>query len=192
MIGIDYGSKLAGTTVIAHDAQGVIRLFGSRKKQDADRFLLDWLQQMEGEDIYIDAPLSLPQVYRYPERGGDFFYRQADREVSAMSPMFLGGLTARAMRLHRQLTARGHAVWEVYPARLAAELDLKALSYKKSLNHLPEVLWALQDQLPRPVEREAVTSWHHIDALLAWLSGWRRRRGASLQFGDPDEGVILV
>jgi uncharacterized protein len=48
--------------------------------------ILDMLQPAR---IFMDAPLSLPQVFFGPS-GNEFFYRRCGRELKAMSPMFLG------------------------------------------------------------------------------------------------------
>jgi predicted nuclease with RNAse H fold len=100
--GIDYGSKMAGTTVITYNQDNVLYQRSSVKNGDADAFILDCVTELQPGQIYIDAPLSLPLACF--GKGTDFFYREADRKLKAMSPMFLGGLTARAMKLRLQLT----------------------------------------------------------------------------------------
>ena len=107
-IGIDYGSKMAGTTVIAYLKSGKLHFAQSQKKKDADLFVENWVAQHQPRAIFLDAPLSLPGVYTEPEAYDDYFYRAGDRLLRAMSPMFLGGLTARAMRLSRRLKATGN------------------------------------------------------------------------------------
>lgn len=191
--GIDYGSKTAGTTVIAFpEAGGKICFAQSPVKGDADRFIRDWCAAHHPGRIYIDAPLSLPGVYRHPDRYDDYFYREADRAVSAMSPMFLGGLTARAMRLRAALRQRNIDLMEVYPGRLADELGLDRKQYKKTKNHLRRLTQVLGEQLPFTLAPSEVESWHHFDALLALLSGRRHQQGRHLLFGDDREGCIIV
>ncbi|MBK9525389.1 MAG: hypothetical protein IPO39_11705 [Bacteroidetes bacterium] len=99
LAGIDFGSKMAGTTVIAVAGKTTIRLFSSRKNEDADSFLSVLVKEKGIEELFIDAPLSLPGVYRGILSGNDYFFRESDRVLKAMSPMFLGALTARAMKL---------------------------------------------------------------------------------------------
>ena len=41
--GIDYGSKMAGTTVIAFEQNNKVVLIGSRENQDADQMILDFV-----------------------------------------------------------------------------------------------------------------------------------------------------
>ena len=114
LVGIDYGSKLAGTTVLAYTEGEEIKILQSQKKQDADQFILNFLKISSPELVGIDAPLSLPGAFR--ALNNEFFYREADKELNAMSPMFLGGLTARAMKLSASIPIR---MVEVYLGALA-------------------------------------------------------------------------
>lgn len=193
LIGIDYGSKLAGTTVIAQASEEMEVFFTtSEKKKDADAFLLQTLRPLPPSLIFIDAPLSLPGKYRYPDRYNDFFYRQADRQLKAMSPMFLGGLTARAMRLQENLNAQGHRLCEAYPAALARLWQLKDLHYKKQKEHIPAVLDFLQQQSPLRLSQAPPTTWHHVDAFLALLTAYRHAQQSHQTYGNPEEGLIVV
>ncbi|MEM6380094.1 MAG: DUF429 domain-containing protein, partial [Bacteroidota bacterium] len=131
-VGIDYGSKMAGTTVIAFArADGKIEFYQSEKKKDADKMIETWLMEHSIKLVFIDAPLSLPKVYQKPTASGNYFYRKADAELRAMSPMFLGGLTARAMRLKAVLSEEACQLFEVYPGQLAKHLELPKEKYKK-------------------------------------------------------------
>lgn len=191
--GIDYGSKMAGTTVIAFVGESGQFVFQqSTRKQDADQFLLDWVSaQDRPAQLFLDAPLSLPAVYTDPDSGTDYFYRAADKEVQAMSPMFLGGLTARAMRLAAAIDQQGWVVREVYPGHLARSLDLRELGYKKKVGDVPPVLAAFRQKMPG-LPAAAPANWHQFDALLAFCSGWRYQKGEHLTFGVPEEGLIIV
>jgi hypothetical protein len=93
LCGVDYGSKLAGTTVTCTlDApSGQVHFQKSAPREDADAFLRNYLLQSQPAFIFLDAPLSLPGVYRGLAGCRDYFYREADRQLGAMSPMFLGG-----------------------------------------------------------------------------------------------------
>lgn len=193
IVGIDYGSKLAGTTVIAGLTEGKIQLDSSEKKKDADAFILEWVEKSKPQFIFIDAPLSLPGVYTQLPNCQNYFYRKGDSELGAMSPMFLGGLTARAMKLKKQLEAENIKVLEVYPGQMAKKLFLKEIGYKKQLNYLPAVLEKLLPLLEEfDWEAQSVNSWHHLDALLALLSGIRYMKNIHNVFGDKEEGVIIV
>ncbi|MCB0553377.1 MAG: DUF429 domain-containing protein [Phaeodactylibacter sp.] len=190
--GIDYGSKHAGTTVVAGFNGSSITLVQSAKKEDADLFILKWARQYHPAFIFLDAPLSLPGKYRYPDHYEDYFYRKADRALGAMSPMFLGGLSARAMQLAEQLRAMNIEVWEAYPAYLAKILELGPERYKKREEDIPAIRQQLEAHLPEGCCPERVSSWHQIDALLALITGLRYSRKEHLTFGQVEEGLIIV
>ncbi|HKK77241.1 MAG TPA: DUF429 domain-containing protein [Saprospiraceae bacterium] len=191
-VGVDYGSKQAGTTVLAFAKKGKIHFLQSKKKADADAALHQWIKKLMPGQVFIDAPLSLPLVYREASKDADFFYRRADRELKAMSPMFLGGLTARAMRLVARVEADLPVVFrETYPGYLAKLLDLPKMRYKKEKVHLPELTNTLCSSYQLQLEKPPA-NWHQFDALLAYLSGLRYREGAHQTFGDPEEGQIIV
>jgi len=185
ILSIDYGSKLAGTTALCFEESGQLLLLQSSKKQDTDAWLRQHISTKKPAAIYMDAPLSLPGVYR--GEGSDYFYRACDRALGAMSPMFLGGLTARAMQLRAAFPAI--PFYEIYPAQLRRVLLPEAAFYKKS--NLPEFCEMLSELLPLPLAKPP-ENWHQADAVLAWLSGWRHGRGGALKFGEDGEGVIWV
>ncbi len=182
---------MAGTTVLAINHP--LELFASQKKQDADAFILQTINALQVRKVYLDAPLSLPGIYRELPNCQDYFYRQGDRTLRAMSPMFLGGLTARAIKLKDQLQAMGIEVFEVYPAPLAKMWDLPDLGYKKQKANLPTVCNALRNKLPFSVpDFKTINDWHHVDALLALAIAYRHEKGEAQAYGNPQEGIILV
>ncbi len=194
--GIDYGSKLAGTTVIASlvwEAK-TINLISSRKGQDADRLILNYASQAKPGLVCIDAPLSLPGVYTKAENYTDYFFRKADRELQAMSPMFFGGLTARAMQLKRDLEALPMQVFETYPAAQARRMYLQEKGYKQQLIYLPDILSTIEQELHPAVLSHAcaITNWHQVDALLALIGGIRFYKHMHLEYGNKAEGIIIV
>jgi predicted nuclease with RNAse H fold len=190
--GIDYGSKLVGTTVIAWAEGSVIRFLQSTKKQDADKMVLDWAAQYTPEFIMLDAPLSLPGVYRQMPGYSDYFYRVGDKLLGAMSPMFLGGLTARAMKLKDTLAQSGIEVFECYPKAVCKEENLFE-HYAKSGKEAPGPFIALAvNYMNLHIDPMPELSWHHADALLALLSAFRKQRGLSCIYGDFSEGQIWV
>ncbi|MFK7932332.1 MAG: hypothetical protein AB8G22_02410 [Saprospiraceae bacterium] len=192
-IGIDYGSKLAGTTVIAHyqsDTKPPI-LLQSEKKRDADKFILEFVKKERPDYIFLDAPLSLPGIYTNLPNCESYFYRAGDAELRAMSPMFLGGLTARAMQLKAQLEPLGATVLEIYPSQLAKVLGLKELNYKKQVEYLAPVLEKLATETPFPLPAN-IKNWHQVDALLALFSGYRYLTQQHLSYGIVAEGQIIV
>jgi predicted nuclease with RNAse H fold len=192
-IGIDYGSKLAGTTAVAALVDGKLQIRQSQRGQDADAWLLERIRELEPKMAFIDAPLTLPAVYTLTNHttAPDYFFRAADREVQAMSPMFIGALTARAMKLRAELAVTGVGMLETYPGALVRLLMAEVEGYKKSAAALPVFTEALQHFLT--YELAAVPeNWHQFDALLAWYSGYRHYKGQSVLYGDATEGRILI
>ncbi len=193
LAGIDYGSKLAGTTAICiGSSPGRHKIIQSEKKKDADKFILDNIKQLQPDLVAIDAPLSLPGVYFQPQTFRDFFYREGDKELKAMSPMFLGGLTARAMKLKYELAKLNIAPIEVYPAALAREFTLDQQGYKKSDKALDQCLLSLKQQTELKIGKKSVTNWHQFDSVLAWCSGWRYLQQQFEIYGHEEEGQIIV
>lgn len=195
--GIDYGSRRAGTTVIARWTPELPERkvdFGiSERKADADLYVQTHFLRDRPQHVFLDAPLSLPGIYTGLPDHHDYFYRRCDRELGAMSPMFLGGLTARAMRLAAFFRKHDCAVHEVYPGALARDWKLKDLNYKEQKGYLPDVITALRERLKDlPFTAKDLRTWHHVDALLALVSGVRFLRAESLIVGHPAEGVIVV
>lgn len=192
-IGVDYGSKLAGTTAAATLQDGELHVWQSSRGQDADEWLLRLLLERKPATVYLDAPLTLPKVYTQDAytSDADFFYRQADREVQAMSPMFIGGLTARAIKLRTQLAAKGIAVLETYPSQTNKLLLPHMQGYKKDPAALPAYAEALQGLIDFTITTPP-QNWHQIDALLCWISGYRHHNKKALLYGDAREGRIIV
>lgn len=194
IIGIDYGAKLAGTTVIARMYDhNKVDFFASEKNRDADNFILNFMQ--ENEDVwlaYLDAPLSLPKVYSNKTEDGNYFYREADQATGAMSPMFLGGLTARAMKLSVQITKLGVKVVETYPSKLAEVLELKNKGYKKNMAELSNFCDRLKKISDFKFDNDAVKTWHHFDSLLCLYSAKRFEMQAAIVYGNREEGTITV
>lgn len=187
--GIDYGSKLAGTTAISILKNQEIIVRQSAKKQDADLLLENLIKEYNPEIIGFDAPLSLPGIYTNQKDKTDYFYREADRQLKAMSPMFLGGLTARAMTLKAKLETNKSKFIETYPAKIAEGLGLKELGYKKEKESISSCLEVLQHQLPYMIKVE-VTNWHAFDSALALLGAYKYTKNSAQKVGNENEGVI--
>jgi predicted nuclease with RNAse H fold len=183
-LGIDYGAKLAGTTAICCAKNGQLQLLQSSKKKDADVFLRSIITAQQPSAVFMDAPLSLPSVYR--GIGSDFHYRACDRAVGAMSPMFLGGLTARAMQLRASFP--NLPFYEAYPAHYVRLFFAGTTGYKNDLDLFLEML---MERLPYPFAKHP-ENWHQVDSALAWLTGWRHGRAEGISFGEVREGVIWV
>lgn len=194
LFGIDYGSKLSGNTVIAALEGKEIFFLDVEKGIDADQFILNACDHFKPAMVFIDAPLSLPGVYGKINGFKDYHFRQADIELKAMSPMFLGGLVARAIELTNELEEMGSEVKETYPRILANDYKLKNKGYKGSRMALKDctkvVLQRLDEALV--VDKDDITSWHHLDALLALVSALRHKQGESCAYGDEEEGQIII
>lgn len=197
--GIDYGSKTSGNTVICHHDGQQIQFYNTDKK-DADAFIVDWITRRQTdqnrptiEAVFLDAPLSLPAVYHSIRGFSNYHYRQCDIALRAMSPMFLGGLTARAMELKQHVKEIINVeTYEVYPKALAQQL-LDGQYHKKLTAHEMEQLCkVLTNAVPCLTLTECPTTQHQFDALLAWVSGYRFMNHQHLFFGDPREGIIIV
>ncbi|MGB0178225.1 MAG: hypothetical protein ACPF9D_13745, partial [Owenweeksia sp.] len=156
--------------------------------------ILNAADHFKPSHIFIDAPLSLPGVYSDHKQFKNYHFRQADIELHAMSPMFLGGLAARAMELKAQLEERGIEVMETYPRVLATRFKLKARGYKGSRINLKDckrmVLKRFGDNIE--IDAEDITTWHHLDALLALISAVNHTDGNSEVYGNRKEGLIYI
>lgn len=186
-LGIDFGAKMAGTTSICYLHNNTLYLEQSLKKSNADLLIQKLIRKLSPSSIFIDAPLSLPAVYF--GRGDDYFFRKCDKEVEAMSPMFLGGLAARAIKLKDSFPQINF--FEAYPG-LNAKLNFpEIITYYKSKNNLDNYLSTFLKKLPYPVEFNP-ENWHQVDSILAWLTGFRHTNNQAFSYGDKDEGIIWV
>lgn len=179
--GIDYGAKMAGTTAISFTQNNKLIIISSEKKKDADIFISDLIAKVKPERIFIDAPLSLPLAYY--NKGSNFHFRECDKKLSAMSPMFLGGLTARAMSLKDKFSEL--SFYEAYPKMINKELKLDK-HYKTNIS---SYLFEFKNLLPFSFEKEP-KNWHEIDATLAWMIGFRFNNGIAKCEGNKNEGII--
>lgn len=184
--GIDFGASLAGTTVVAECSNRDIAFYASKKHKKADDFLLSLLKERKPWLISIDAPLSLPGYYQQLPDFRDYHYREGDRELGAMSPLFLGGLTARAIQFKDRAEEFGSLVFETYPRALANLYQLNF--YKKDLSCFFQLPQSYQQQL----DYSQLINQHYFDAFLALLSSLRWLKGQHQSFGHHQEGFITV
>ncbi len=189
-LGIDYGAKLAGTTAICYEQAGQLHIQQSEKKKDADKFIQSVIGALKPTAVFIDAPLSLPLAY-FGE-GDNYFYRDCDKVLRGMSPMFLGGLTARAVKLSKVYEKMGISFYETYPAQIVKHylVDITE-GYKKQKVFLAAFCKILEQQLPYKLA-ELPTNWHQVDSILAWWAGWRYENGEVKIYGQEKEGLIYV
>ena len=186
-IGVDYGSKLAGTTAICYKSDKGLAIRQSEKKSDADVFLSDFINEHQPTVVYLDAPLSLPSVYT--SKGEDYFYRSCDRLTKAMSPMFLGGLTARAMRLSASFPEIEFR--ECYPGYFVRNNPTYSEFYLKKKPYTDTLEIMLSKAYVQKLT-SALTNWHQLDAFICYLIGVKQGLGAGNVLGDAEEGLIYV
>ncbi len=186
-LGIDFGARHAGTTAICFPDGNSLMVLQTKKGEDADSFCKHWLELLMPEAVMIDAPLSLPAAYF--GKGGDFFYRNCDREAGAMSPLFLGGLTARAMQLADCYKQQGISFYEVYP-KLAFQRLFPGIVKPSKKETFAELFEKLEGVLGFDI-KTGETSAHGFDAVLAWYSGQQIFRGEAVSLGDANEGLIF-
>lgn len=187
LVGIDLGARRSGNTAVCVREKSGFRFHRCAEGGDGDEWLKDLIAGIQPRSIYIDAPLSLPGAYF--DRGEDFSFRAADRLAGGMSPMFLGGLTARAMSLADLWRKGGIAVHEAYPSALIRHawesLDIRPrVAIPRSKLRLMAGMMLLPP--PEPADR------HEADSWLCWVIGLRHQRGEALSFGNAAEGVILA
>jgi predicted nuclease with RNAse H fold len=203
-VGIDYGSKTSGNTVICHHDGQVIHFYDADTK-DADLFILariagnqsvlngELTNETHIEAVFLDAPLSLPAVYHSRPGFSNYHYRQCDVALKAMSPLFLGGLTARAMELKHRLKEKANVeTYEVYPKAIAQRLFPTEYHKKLSTAEMVNLSKSLTENFPVLRFDKYPKNQHQFDALLAWISGYRFMNQQHSVFGDAQEGLIIV
>ena len=190
--GIDFGKKFSGNTVICYRSGSRVGFYQAEKNRDADRFILEKIKSQQPDYIFIDAPLSLPGAFHDPASYNDYFFRRCDQQLGAMSPMFLGGMTARAIRLKNEITAWGIEFRETYPKALALQLKLKDCGYRRGKENIGLCCDRIMESSNLVFDKKPIVSWHHLDALLAMISAIRYEQKLSLTFGDKSEGTIHI
>jgi predicted nuclease with RNAse H fold len=189
--GVDYGAKLSGNTAVAILKKGKVELFKTKVKENADEFIVEVLTKHQVKMVFIDAPLSLPRSYQgiKEETVPEFFYRQCDKETGAMSPLFLGGLTARAIALKYCLNRKEIEVYETYPSYLCRLLNIERV---KTADGVFEMFHRIKNELNGLFGNIEPQTIHEIDALLALYSAIRYCQQQNVVLGDAEEGEILV
>ena len=148
-------------------------------------------QEYQFNVIGIDAPLSIPGALKGLDGFSNYHYRVADIEAKAMSPMFLGGLTARAIELKDQIERLYFSkVIEVYPKLAAQNLRLQMTRYKKDRGYLEECLAIVTENVHWLIDQSQITNWHQFDALLALMSTEKFTRNTCSCIGNKAEGLI--
>lgn len=188
--GVDFGSKLAGTTAISYLVDDQLKIDQITKGQDTDKWLVKTIKDNHWDYVFIDAPLSLPGAFF--GSGDDYSYRKADRLIGAMSPMFLGGLTARAIKLKSELSNNGVNCIEVYPGGyIRSQPSLSKFYDKKNLSTLSKMTDELSINLQYEF-CEKPTNYHQLDSSICWYIGNKYLNGNAQSLGDPEEGLIWI
>jgi len=193
LFGISYGSKLSGNTVIAILNINKIYFLDVEENTNADDFIFNAAQHFKPDVVFLDAPLSLP-ARCCGKKGNDFHFRKADIQLKAISPMFLGGITARAMQLKSRLENESTKVYETHVKSQACNYKLIDLGYKKEDNHLISCRNTLKEKLSPSLffDCQEIKTWQHLDAFLALFSAMRFVMCRADTFGNAKEGLIYV
>lgn len=190
ILGVDFGSKRSGFTAAAALVEGNIHIYQCTKGDDADLWLQDLISRLEPNIVGIDAPLSLPGVYTGLDNCDNYHYRHCDVQAGAMSPMFIGGLTARAMSFSHWLSSNFETkIIEVYPKLGAKRLELST-SYKKDKDYIGPAQKLVEREFEGCGLLNELENWHQFDAVLALLSTVRYAGGNAQKIGLEVEGLI--
>lgn len=189
--GIDFGAKLSGTTVIASFNNMVVGIRQSPRGKDSGKWLTNEFDEtpLKPRLIGIDAPLSLPAGYY---KGEDLHYRMADRQLKAMSPMFIGGLTARAIEWTRSIKSN---FIEVYPSGLADTWFSKGRQERKKAFQDFYINFFLPkwfDLTGCDYKGPSPDNLHQLDALLALFTTLKYEKGKAESYGTEEEGLIWI
>lgn len=199
--GIDLGGRKSGSTSLCILKDNQICFFNSETNTDSHDWIFNLTIELKLKYLFLDAPLSLPGVYHNLNAFTNYHFRKADLELSAMSPMFLGGFTASAMELAAQWKRVGLCVHETYPAALVRHMNLNHLYRKteKAAKLAPQLIQAIKKNVlwkdlnfSFSIRFPPIRSWHEVDAFLCLLSGIRYQTNRALCYGDPAEGLIWI
>lgn len=191
ILGIDLGNKGSGNTALCFLNQNQLQFIQPTIKDDELNIILEIIKKHNIHLVCIDAPLTLPAVYYQTPEFNDYMYRQCDKICKAMSPMFVGAFTARAIQLKNILENKKLQVIEVYPKMLIDTLNLKNYYPKKKDKNISV---ALLKKLNSQIQYNFIKpeTLHQLDALLCWQSGFRFINHQHLEFGNKKEGIIIV
>lgn len=199
--GVDLGGKRSGTTALCVLEDGAVTTLQAPRGLDGHAWLNNHIIARKITYVFMDAPLSLPGVYAGLKDFRDYHFRKADKLLGAMSPLFLGGLTASAMELAAAWQQEGITTLEVYPSALVKHLQLqdyyrpqyltrtKMSDFIRKFKRHPEtrkyfegLRWKISQSI----------SPHEADAILCLLSGLRYLSGEAQAYGIEEEGLIWV
>jgi hypothetical protein len=81
---------------------------------------------------------------------------------------------------------------ETYPRKMAELLGLPMSMYKNQKGDLHHFVDHLTEKLGVRINVAQIATWHHLDALLAFLSGLRYLEHTNQEYGIEEEGLIYV
>jgi hypothetical protein len=106
--------------------------------------------------------------------------------------MFLGGLTARAISLKKQLSESNIQCTEVYPGGLVRRDKHIFADYdKKNVATIAAVLQQLQLLVPYHIDTMPI-NYHQLDSVICWYIGWKHQQNTAQAFGNESEGIIWI
>jgi predicted nuclease with RNAse H fold len=106
--------------------------------------------------------------------------------------MFIGGLSARAIRLKHNIEQKGIEIKETYPKTLAKQFKLKEYGYRLDKENIERCSEILDQTSLIEIDKKQIITWHHFDSLLALLSAVRYSLGLHFTHGDKEEGLIYT
>lgn len=195
MFGINFSSKLSGNTVICLLSKNKIFFIDVDEDVDADIFIYNAAKHFQPEIIFLNAPLSIPGVFRSVNSCCDHQYRQADKEICGISPMIIGGVTARAMELKQKLESEFNTkVYETSSKAQAENYGLLTKGFKCGRKELLECRFEITSHLDKNlmINCQDIKSWDHLNALLSLITAIRFVNGEAHTHGISEEGVIYV
>lgn len=191
-IGLQLGPQRTTPLTIAFEQEGQLLTGSSKAGEDVEKFLLKYLLGGPVKQVFVGAPLSLPAAYFQPKLYNDYLYRACDRELNSDSPMVLGGLTARAIRLKAILEAQGIKTYETNTSHQLKRMALSIAPQAELDVHKTALLARVQEETGLSIPPERIERWDQAHALLAFVAGYRYQQGKSEVFGLEKEGFIIV
>ncbi|MCH8555192.1 MAG: hypothetical protein LAT76_08545 [Schleiferiaceae bacterium] len=192
--GVSLGGKYTGDSALAIYSNGQILIVQPDEGVDSDAFSTQVIEQFAPEIITIDAPITIPGALTKTSGCFDYHFRQADKECGCISPMIIGGRTARAIELKSVWEKLGKEVYETSPRLLARDFGLREMGYRKTGLHLRNCAALLKASFNPDInlaERD-ISNWTRLDALLALMTAMKIETKTATSIGNPEEGLIWV
>jgi uncharacterized protein len=181
IVGIDLAGKMENPTGIC-----VLKGYGlGLKTLYSNEEILKEVERINSSLIAIDAPLSLPKGRCCLEKDCKCavigHVRQAERDIQSYGrvlPLTFRGmkmLTLRGISLASELRKK-YEVIETHP-----RTSQKILGFKDQTHDLNQFFKFPDD-----------ATQHELDATLAALTGLLYLKNCYMEFGDPEEGTIII